>query len=893
MSTRNLGQLFKPESVAVIGATNREGSVGAFVMRNLLQGGFSGPIMPVNPKRRSVAGVLAYDSVDNLPIVPDMAVVCTPPATVPDIVTKLAGRGVPAATIFTAGLESMPMPDGRTAAQVVYETAKASGMRILGHNCLGLLVPGIGLNASFAHLPASKGNIAFVSQSGAMCTAVLDWAAMRDIGFSHFISMGNSLDVDFGDVIDYLGSDPGTKAILLYVESIKHRRNFMSAARAAARNKPILVVKSGRGIEGAAAANTHTGALAGADDVYDAAIRRAGMLRVDSIDDLFGAVETLARSAKLSGNRLAILTNGGGIGVMAVDALVEKGGKLAKLSDDTIAALDPHLPSTWSRANPVDIIGDAPGTRYAEAARVLLAAKEVDAVLVMHAPTATADSVEAARAIVEIAKTSKKPLLTSWVGGKAIAPALTVFSEAGIPTFSTPGQAVAAFQQLVEYRANQQTLMETPPSVPLEFTPATTTARLVVEGVLAGGETMANEAEAKAVLAAYGIPTVETHVASGPAEAAVKAREIGFPVALKILSPDIVHKSDMGGVALFLKSPDTVKSAAEEMLRNAERFHKGATIQGFSVQSMARRPGAHELIIGVKNDPVFGPVILFGRGGTAVEVFRDRAVGLPPLNMRLARDIVDRTQIAKLLKGYRNRPPADIDAVCLVLTQVAQMVVDIPEIEELDINPLFADQDGVLAVDARIRLRNSTDAPGDRLAIHPYPKKLEETFRMKDGRQVLLRPIRPEDEPEHYDFLSKLTPEDIRFRFFGLVGELPHDQMARLTQIDYAREMAFIASAPLEDGGRETLGVVRGMADPNNDRVEFAIVIRSDIKGQGLGRKLMDKLISYYKSRNASVIIGQVLSDNQNMMKLMTAMKFTAKRMPGENIMEVEFPLDQ
>ncbi|HBC07989.1 MAG TPA: GNAT family N-acetyltransferase, partial [Rhodospirillaceae bacterium] len=540
MTVRNLRKLFHPTSVAVIGASERKGAVGNLVMHNLLEGGFDGPIMPVNPKRRAVAGVLTYPDVANLPVIPDLAVICTPPDTVSKIIDDLGKHGTRAAIVLTAGLGTTQASGGSGTAQAeVLATARSYGMRLLGPNCLGLLVPGIGLNASFAHLPALPGNIAFASQSGAMCTAVLDWARARGIGFSHFISMGDALDTDFGDVLDYLGSDPGTRAILLYVESIHERRSFMSAGRAASRNKPVLVIKAGRSDAGARAAQSHTGALAGSDAVYDAAFRRAGMLRVDTIEEIFAAVETLARAPKFPGDRLAIVTNGGGIGVMAVDRLAQTGGRLAEFSDTTMAALDKVLPASWSHGNPADIIGDAPPERYAAAMRAVLAAKEADAVLVMHAPTATASSTAAAQAVIDVARETKAPVLANWVGQEAVAPARKMLRDAGVPTYDTPGEAIGAFMHLITYKRNQETLTETPTSLPAQFNPATAVARVMIEGHLASGDAMMSEPAAKSVLAAYGIPTVETHIVTTPAEAAAKAQAMGYPVALKILSPDI------------------------------------------------------------------------------------------------------------------------------------------------------------------------------------------------------------------------------------------------------------------------------------------------------------------------------------------------------------------
>jgi acetyltransferase len=893
MSIHNLHHLFAPKSVAVIGASARPQSIGNLVMRNLLDGGFQGPIMPVNPKHSSVTGVLAYKGVSELPMTPELAVLCIPPQNIPEALEQLCEKGTRAAIVLTAGLGAVEMEDGKNVKDRMLEISHEHGIRILGPNCLGLLVPGIGLNASFAHLSALPGKIAFVSQSGALCTAVLDWARPRGIGFSHFISMGDMADTEFGDVLDYLGSDPNTRAILLYIESIHENRNFMSAARAAARNKPVLAIKAGRHEEGAKAAASHTGALAGADFVYDAAFRRAGMLRVYDFEELFAAVETLSRGRRPTGERLAVLTNGGGLGVLAVDNLIEQGGKLAQLSEETIAKLDAVLPSTWSHDNPVDIIGDAPGQRYIDALRILFEAKEVDAVLCMHCPVAVVPAVEVAEGIIEVGKEFPKASLTTcFVGEAAVAPARKLFSEANIPTFDTPLKAVQAFMHTVHYRRNQELLMETPPSLPSDFKPATDTARLIVESALASGHEFMSEPEAKAVLASYGVPTVETHIAKSPDTARTKAEAMGFPIALKIVSPQITHKSDVGGVVLDLQTPEEVENAAHNMLERVRASYGELDVSGFSVQSMARRPGAHELIIGVVTDPIFGPVILFGEGGTAVEVIGDRAVALPPLNMALAKDLISRTRVYKLLQGYRDRPAVDLDAICLVLNQVAQLIIDIPEIEELDINPLFADNNGVLALDARIKVAPAATSGSQRLAIRPYPADQESKFKMNDGRDVLIRPIRPEDEPNHHVFISKLTPEDIRFRFFGLVQGLPHSQMARLTQIDYDRDMAFIAIGQDDKHEDETLGVVRIVATRDNTVAEFSIVVRSDLKGTGLGRELMRKMIAYCKARQTKTLVGQVLSANSRMMHFIETLGFQRTGQPEPGIIEVTLDLE-
>ena len=892
MSTRNLKALFRPQSVAVVGASTKPKSIGAVVMRNLLKAEFAGPVMPVTSEHPSVAGVLAYPDVACLPQPPDLALICTPQVTaIPGILRTLGEQGTKAACIMTSGLHYVTAEDGSTVLEQALAAARANDIRLLGPNSMGILVPGIGLNASYAHAGALPGKLAFVSQSGALCTAVLDWARSKEIGFSHFIHLGDTEGVDFGDVLDYLGSDPGTRAILLYIESIHERRNFMSAARAAARNKPVLAIKAGRSREGARAAASHTGALAGSDMVFDAAMRRAGMLRVRDIEEIFGAVETLARSRPMKGKRLAILTNGGGIGVIAADDLSELGGELAQLPEEVIEKLNAVLPVNWSRGNPVDIVGDADGERYVKALNILTECKAVDAVLVMHAPTAISDPTDVAVAVIKSSKDHPRAnVMTCWVGAEAVTHARHLFSGAGIPSYETPHAAIQAFMHLLQYRKNQELLMEVPASAPTDFVPDTKRARFLIDAALAKGGGTLNEPEAKAVLEAYGIPTVETHVAATPAMAGRIAMAMKDPVALKILSPDISHKSDVGGVRLNLNGAFEVEKAAHSMLARVKAIYPEARIDGFTVQTMARRPGAQELILGVATDPVFGPVIMFGQGGIAVEVIADRAMGLPPLNMNLASELISRTRVSRLLEGYRGRQPINRSAIELTLVQLSQLVVDFPEIIELDINPLFADPEGVLVLDARISI-TAARHDGDRLAIRPYPKRLEEWFTLTDGRKTLLRPIRPEDEPNHHVFVSKLTPEDIRFRFFGLVHELPHTEMARLTQIDYDREMAFVAEIDGADGGKETLGVVRTVTDPDNEKAEFAIVVRSDLKGSGLGKRLLVKMIDYCRSRGTSAIAGQVLRDNPRMLSFVQHLGFIPTRTIDGDIVEVELDL--
>ena len=883
MTIRNLQFLFKPKSVALIGASKRPGSVGALVARNLFRSGFDGPVMPVNPKHGAIEGVLTYPDVASLPLVPDLAVIGTPPETVPGIIADLAGRGTKAAVVLTAGFGEGGEARGAELRQAMLDAGKHQLMRIVGPNCLGILVPGIGLNASFAPVDPLPGRLALVAQSGAMVAAAVDWATSRGIGFSHLVSLGDMADVDFGDMLDYLASDPETRAILLYVEMITNARKFMSAGRAAARMKPVIVVKAGRHAEGARAAASHTGALAGTDAVYDTAFRRAGMLRVLRLEELFDAVQTLAAARPPRGDRLAILTNGGGAGVLATDALVDLGGRLADLAQETIGQLDQVLPATWPRANPVDIIGDAPAQRYAEALDVVMQDKGVDGVVVLNCPTAVTSPKDAAQAVAEvIAKRKQPPVLTSWLGDRAALEARQLFAERGIPTYDMPEEAVGAFMQMVAYRRNQETLMQTPPSLSEELEPDTPAAQALIARALAAGRSWLTEVEGKEILMAYGVPVTPTRLAGSPREAAALAAEIDGPVALKIVSPDILHKSDIGGVALDLVGPAHVEEAAAAMLERLGRAAPKAQLTGLSVQPMIRRPGAYELIVGVTTDRQFGPMLLFGHGGTAVEVINDRALALPPVNLHLARELMSRTRIHRLLEGYRGQEPADLDAIAATLVRISQLVIDIAEIEELDINPLLADDAGVIALDVRIRVAAASGAPTQRLAICPYPKELEETIRLEDGRELILRPVLPEDEPAFQRGMAQLTPEEVRLRFFTPIKVLTHLQTARFTQIDYDREMALVLAEPTMPGKAEVFGVARITADPDNERAEYAIIVRHDMTGKGLGFLLMRRIIEYARKRGIGEIFGDVLRENTRMLQMCKKLGFIQARVPEE-----------
>ncbi|MEO8123545.1 MAG: bifunctional acetate--CoA ligase family protein/GNAT family N-acetyltransferase [Burkholderiales bacterium] len=867
MSIRNLDYLFDPSSVAVIGASERPVSVGATVWRNLLTGGYAGAVYAVNPRHREIAGRKAYPKVAALPAAPDLAIICTPAATVPGLITDLGKLGTRAAIVVTAGLSGEQK-------QKMLDAARPHLLRVLGPNCIGLLTPALKLNASFAHTDALAGEMAFISQSGALVTAMLDWARARGIGFSQFVSLGEGADVDFGDMLDYLASDARTRSILLYIESISAAPKFMSAARAAARNKPVIIVKAGRSKSGMRAAQSHTGALAGSDIVFDAAIRRAGMLRVDTLQELVLAAETLARFAGNRDDRLTILTNGGGAGVMAADAAAISGVTLADLSEATRSKLDAELPANWSRANPIDIIGDAPVARYVSTLKTLKDDAAAGAILFMHAPTAIVPSAEIARECVPLIREMPHRVLGCWLGAAAVAEARAEFHAAGVPCYDTPEEAVRAFGMLTTYRANQAALLETPGVAQAGRAPDVHRARGAIDAVLAEGRDMLSEAEAKTVLDAYNITIVRTLAVGLDAALAVGAGDaIGYPVALKIVSPNLSHKSDAGGVMLDLPDADSLRRATQTMLERVRERKPDADLEGFTVQAMARPAHARELIIGASIDSVFGPVLLFGAGGTSVEVTADRAVALPPLNGPLARDLISRTRISRLLAAYRNLPAVDMDAVTDVLLAVSQMLADLPEIAELDINPLVAHPAGAIALDARIRV--SAEAPGGakHFAIRPYPTELIETIDWR-GRRVTLRPIRPEDEAQHLAFLERLDPEDIRMRIFYSRRSIEHSELARLTQIDYAREMAFVAEAADAEGKPETLGTVRLIADPDNIEAEFGIILRSDLKGMGLGRVLMDRLIRYARERGTQRLVASVLRENARMLELAKATGF-------------------
>lgn len=886
MSTYRLDRLFEPRSIALIGASPRQGSLGRTVLGNLRAAGFQGPIHLVNPKYAEIDGVPCVRSIQDLASVPDLVVVTTPPQTVPGIIQAAGETGVSAAIVLTAGLGH---GEGSLAGEACL-AARRHGLRLVGPNCLGVIAPRARLNASFAARNATAGDLALISQSGAVEAGLLEWAAERRVGFSALVSLGDKIDVDFGDCLDYFAADRATRAILLYVESINDARKFMSAARAAARAKPVVVIKSGRHAQGARAAATHTGALAGSDAVYEAAFRRAGLLRVFDLDELFAAAETLGRQKPFPGKRLAVLTNGGGIGVLAVDRLADLGGTLAGLSAKTIAALDQVLPPTWSRANPVDIIGDADAGRYASALEAVLSDDDNDAVLILNVPTALASASEAAEAVAATLERARaaayrsKPVFAVWLGENEAS--ARAFERAGIPHFTTEADAVEGFMHLVRYREAQDLLMETPDSLPHDFTPDAESARRMVAGAVRDGRQWLDPLETNALLRAYDIPVAPVTLAETADEAAAAARPIlneGGTVAVKVLSPDIVHKSDIGGVKLDLTSEDAVRKAALDIFERAERLKPGARVSGVTVQAMVRRPKARELIAGLADDPTFGPVVVFGRGGTAVEVINDKALALPPLDMNLAEILIARTRVSRILKAYRDVPAADESAIRLVLVKLAQLAADVPEIRELDINPLLADENGVIAVDARVRVEAETrvrrGAGHPRFAVRPYPKEWERTVMLNDGRGVFVRPVRPEDEDMFLRFVQRVSQNDLRLRFFAPVRDFSHAFLARLIQIDYARAIAFVAIDP-ETG--DMMGVVRLHADANHATGEYAVLVRSDLKGLGLGWELMQLMIEWARADGLKVVEGQVLRQNTVMLAMCEALGFEIRTEPDD-----------
>jgi len=879
--TLNLDRIFNPKSIAVIGASNKEGSVGYAVMKNLTELGFTGRVYPVNIHRREILGFKAYENVDKLPEVVDLAIVVVPAKIVPEVVEQCGEAGILGIIIISAGFKEVG-PEGKALEDRILEIKDKYNLRILGPNCLGIIRPSIHLNATFVKQMPSPGRIAFISQSGALGAAILDLSIHENLGFSSFVSVGSMSDVDFGDLIDYFGTDPETKSILMYIEGITESRTFMSAARHFSRTKPIIVVKAGKFSESAKAAVSHTGSLTGEDMIYDAAFKRAGMVRVVEIADLFNAAEVLGMQPLPQGPRLAIVTNAGGPGIMTTDALILRGGKLAPLSQQTLNALNGVLPPHWSRGNPIDILGDAKEDRYETVIKTCLDDENIDGLLIIYTPQAVADASEIAKSIVKIGENrgfNNKTILTSFMGYGEVEKANTILNKNHIPTYSTPEQAVKTFMYMYQYKRNRELLYETPEELPVDILKPMRPLMVILRSVARENRELLNEAEVKKFLEHYDIPTVRTLVAKTANDAVNKASQIGYPVALKILSPQIVHKTDAGGVVLDIDSEAHLRQSFDLVMKRARGYNPEADIQGVTIQPMIKKNGC-EVIIGAKTDPIFGPVILFGMGGIGVEAFKDVSVGLPPLNRTLARRVIEETKVYQLLKGYRNMPPANVKVLEEIMVRFSQMLVDFPQIKEVDINPLFINEKEALALDARIAIDKERATrrfePHEHLVISPYPKKYEAFWKLRDGRTVLLRPIRPEDEPMWLEMFQRFSQESIRYRFFQIISETPHEVRVRYCNIDYDREIAIVAELT-ENGQRKILGVVRLSIEPNGKAGEIAFIVADPWQQQGLGSKMLDYMLEICKDKKLETVYGIMLPDNVRAISLMKKMGFTVR----------------
>ena len=873
-ATTDIAGFFDASSVALVGASRRPGSLGTVVLDNLRNAGFKGKVYPVNPRYAANRREKWYRNLRDIAEPVDLAVIATPAATVPDIFEDCGARGIGAAVVLSAGFREAGA-DGKARERAVVDAARRHGIRFMGPNCLGIMRPKSGLNATFSHRMARAGRIALVSQSGALCTAMLDWADAHAIGFSAVVSSGIAADVDFGEVLDYLVIDPATEAIMLYIEGIHDARRFMSALRAASRAKPVIVMKAGRHAEGRRAAVSHTGALVGIDAVFDAALRRAGVVRVREYTDFFAVAQTLNLGTRSAGPRLAIVTNGGGPGVMAADYLADKALSLAELSAPTRERLDALLPAAWSGCNPVDVLGDADAERYRGAVEACLADSNIDAVLAIWVPQAISASEPVAASIAELARGSRKALLTCWMGEATMDASRALFRQRGIPSYQTPESAVEAFAAVTAHHANQQLLLQVPESLGPRSQPDLHGSKIIIESALAESRTALDPLESKAVLAAFGVPIVQSVPAHDAAEAVAVAREIGFPVAMKIHSPDIVHKTDVEGVRLNVASADDVRVVYRELIEAVRTKRSSARIGGVLIEPMLQSDCGRELMLGVAKDPIFGPVISVGLGGRLVEIVRDRALALPPLNRYLSKRMIDHTRAAKYLDAFRGWPPARRDLVEDVILRLSEVACELPWVAELDINPLIVDAETAWAVDARIALQSVNPAAREyaHMAIHPYPSRLLATHRLADGSAVTIRPIRPEDAELERDFVNGLSERSKYLRFMYALKEITPQMLSRFTQIDYDREMALIALVAT-DGGEKQIGVARYVTYPDGRGCEFAIVVADKWHNRGIATELLRRLIDVARERRLERMDGTVLAENRNMLALADELGF-------------------
>ena len=886
---RPLDAIFAPENVAVIGASETPGSVGRTLLWNLVSNPFGGTVFPVNPNRDSVLGIEAYEQIGDVEADVDLAVIATPAPTVPSIVEACGEAGVEGLIIVSAGFREVG-EEGAELEQEIKESARDDDLRIVGPNCLGVMRPPNGLNATFAGSMANEGDVAFVSQSGALLTSILDWSFRENVGFSAFVSIGSMLDVDWGDMIEYLGDDPRTESIVLYMESIGNARSFLSAARDVAQSKPIIVIKAGRTEAAAEAAASHTGTLTGSDAVLNAAFRRSGVLRVDDINDLFYMAEVLSKQPRPEGRNLTILTNAGGPGVLATDALIGGGGELTPISEEAMEEFDEILPGAWSHGNPVDILGDADPKRYARSLEVAARDENSDGLLVVLTPQAMTEPTKTAEHLRPYARDNDKPILASWMGGDAVASGEKILNEAGLPTFAYPDTAARVFNHMWRYSYNLRALYETP-SLPEdeEGIPDRKAAATIVQETHESGRVLMTEHASKALLSAYGIPTVETRVAETPQEAVAAARDIGHPVAVKLHSTSITHKSDVGGVQLGLASDEAV----EEAFRTIDENIRGEGFDGVTVQPMIDRSDGYELIIGSSMDEQFGPVLLFGSGGQLVEVYQDRALGLPPLNRTLARRMMEQTKIYEALQGVRGREPVDLDALETLLVRFSQLMVEQPRMKEIDVNPLLArpGDDGLLALDARVVLHPYTK-DDDELptpAIRPYPRQYIGTHPMGDGEEITIRPIRPEDEPKLVTFHERLSERSVYLRYANLMKleqRVAHNRLARICFIDYDREMALVAERPVEEDDDQIIGVGRLTKQPGRNEAEFAMLVIDEFQGEGIGTELLRRLVEVGETEGLDRITADILQQNHAMQRVCEKLGFDLVRGDGREMVK-------
>ena len=896
MNVHKLEPVFNPSRIVLVGVSINPKSVSGMIVSNLVRGGYRGVIYPVNPDAEAIQGIACYASIKDLPKTPDLAIICSAAPDVPEHVRQCGAAGINGIIIVSAGFREAGEEGRALEEEVLAVKKKFSDMRIIGPNCLGVISPGHYLNASFAKGMPQKGHIAFISQSGALCTSVLDWAIKEKIGFSHFISVGNTLDVDFGDIIDYLGEDEETEAIILYIESIKEARSFLSAARAFARTKPIIVYKAGRFPQSAEVAASHTGALAAEDSVYKAAFQRAGVVRVTNIDDIFHCAGLIGRKKVPGGPRLGIVTNAGGPGVMATDTLLELNGELAELSKETLESLDLALPPMWSGANPVDVLGDARSKRIAKAVDIVIRDKGVDAVLVILTPQAMTNATAAAKAVARVAAETRKPVLAAWMGGKSMDEGVDLLNDAGVPTYLTPEQGVRAFMTLVDYARNLESLYQTPKDISVEFPIDRWKLREEFESLVRGQGNMLNETVSKTLLEAYGIKTARPVSAVNVDDAVQAAGEMGYPVVLKIDSPDISHKSDAGGVILNLTSDEEVKAAYKKVVESAKKYNPDARITGVTVQPFIMRDQGVELILGTKKAAVFGTVIMAGAGGVTAELYEDTMLGLPPLNEKLARRMLSSLKIWPMLTGFRGSRKLDIEGAIETMIRLSYLAADYPEISEMDINPLLVKEKGVTALDARIAIDTGLVGrevkPYSHLALRPYPEELVKSAVIDDGTEILLRPIKPEDEPLWFDLLGSCSRESIYMRFRYAFHWHSHEVASRYCFNDYDREIAIVAEVEEGEDGKKLVGVGRLVADPDHETVEYAILIADAWQNRGLGGVITDYCMDISMGWGLKSIVAQTTTDNGRMIAVFRKRGFVVDADHSSGIVNVEKKFD-